>query len=478
MACIITYNDKKYTQPEFNEYFKSHFFEFAGDFLGSKQDIEGFKNFVNQGPVYYQLPENQVNYQLRIVTALQSDKVRQPKLNNLEGFFNDVQKQGIPSNQLDLLREIISEKQGEFTKEDLIIDLLSEYSFTVKIGVTEDNTRKAAIKRFSNQEGIYYPDNFEELVTVSFYDKDISDKSNLIEALKKIEGTEEEYESGIVESYSIKIPFLEKVSVINNPLLYKLSGGYYYNATENNLISEQEYTELKNKSLADLSKLKEDLSQPISFIPSQYYSNLTVPGGTNYTENEIATPSITPSIKGHAQFSTAQGIGWFRSDEKISEQKKEFSDLLNRNRLEDTDRINELRKTKDLPTKTRRILELQSDLFQKGRDKEILTNLFFNPKRPELGLGKIVSDYRDGTVDVRYKNGFDSEIKKSELIQNDNSENQFLQLLNKDNNWVTFFVRAIIQSTAKERIYEASLPDIEEKVLSLQKEGKLKIDCK
>lgn len=46
MACIITYNNKKYTQPEFNEYFKSHFFEFAGDFLGSKQDIDGFKDFV------------------------------------------------------------------------------------------------------------------------------------------------------------------------------------------------------------------------------------------------------------------------------------------------------------------------------------------------------------------------------------------------------------------------------------------------
>jgi hypothetical protein len=36
--------------------------------------------------------------------------------------------------------------------------------------------------------------------------------------------------------------------------------------------------------------------------PTQHYSNLTVPGGTNYTENEIATPAITPNIKGHAQF--------------------------------------------------------------------------------------------------------------------------------------------------------------------------------
>ena len=49
---------------------------------------------------------------------------------------------------------------------------------------------------------------------------------------------------------------------------------------------------------------------------TQHYSNLTVPGGTNYKELRFTTPLITPSIKGHAQFSTANGIGWFRSDDK------------------------------------------------------------------------------------------------------------------------------------------------------------------
>lgn len=63
--------------------------------------------------------------------------------------------------------------------------------------------------------------------------------------------------------------------------------------------------------------------------PTQHYANLTVPGGTNYTENEIATPAITPSIKGHAQFSTSNGIGWFRSDDKqnYNEQDKSNSTL-------------------------------------------------------------------------------------------------------------------------------------------------------
>ena len=46
MACIITYENKQYTQKEFEQYFKEHFTEFVDNFLGSKKDIEGFKNYV------------------------------------------------------------------------------------------------------------------------------------------------------------------------------------------------------------------------------------------------------------------------------------------------------------------------------------------------------------------------------------------------------------------------------------------------
>lgn len=106
------------------------------------------KNITKNTNVYYQLNPNEVNYQLRIVSALQSDKVRQPKLNNLPGFFNDIQKQGIPSDQIDILREVISQKQGEFTKEDLIVDLLSEYSYAVEI-----NTAKGRSDLQLDEEG-------------------------------------------------------------------------------------------------------------------------------------------------------------------------------------------------------------------------------------------------------------------------------------------------------------------------------------
>lgn len=100
--------------------------------------------------------------------------------------------------------------------------------------------------------------------------------------------------------------------------------------------------------------------------------------------------------------------------------------------------------------------------------------------KADIAAGKNRANVSDATIDRHaesYKQMLE-DIKNEPISNYENNQNQFLQLLNKDNNWVTFFIRAIIQSTAKERIYEASLPDIEEKVLSLQKEGKLKIDCK
>lgn len=72
--------------------------------------------------------------------------------------------------------------------------------------------------------------------------------------------------------------------------------------------------EIKTKEAAE--KYAKELNE--QGIPNtQYYYNLTVPGGTNYTENEISTPLITPSIKGHAQFSTEHGLGWSRLDDRV-----------------------------------------------------------------------------------------------------------------------------------------------------------------
>ena len=49
MACIITYKNNKYSQQEFEKYFKNNFNEFINEFLS--QDIEGFKTFVNSSSI-------------------------------------------------------------------------------------------------------------------------------------------------------------------------------------------------------------------------------------------------------------------------------------------------------------------------------------------------------------------------------------------------------------------------------------------
>ena len=91
---------------------------------------------------------------------------------------------------------------------------------------------------------------------------------------------------------------------------------YEYSKKTRPITKEVYYTKTKINnagSTEEITKKEYENAAP----DSSYYSNLTVPGGTNYTENEIATPAITPSIKGHAQFATDKGIGWFRSDEQV-----------------------------------------------------------------------------------------------------------------------------------------------------------------
>ena len=374
--------------------------------------------------------------------------------------------------------------------------------------------------------------------------------------------------------------------------------------------------------------------------PTSHYSNLTVPGGTNYTEQEIATPLITPSIKGHAQFATDKGIGWFRSDDKENKIVgwKEEDDFLNsetaqynpitkddkvifghptigksylkkqgnndfitldddyadevnafidanrgketrqeykgrkpkeynqfmlnlfdrlklqakkegkrlfvsntnilKERMSDFDKVitipkdefkkrfdargatygfedwksdidatvAKVDKSKVISTrgylsdllegnpKTRRILEVQSDLFQKGRDKEFLVdNYKHTPGDRNFNVTYEGKEYKVGTMggmqrvviyktlegQVHYENPkqdwltqeeipqglkdivsnkFNS-LKQEVLTQNkSNKENQFLQLLNKDSNWVTFFVKSIIQDSAKKGYEKVLFP--------------------
>jgi len=215
---------------------------------------------------------------------------------------------------------------------------------------------------------------------------------------------------------------------------------------------------------------------------TQYYSNLTVPGGTNYTENEIATPDIVPNIKGHGQFSTDNGIGWFRSDNKTTNNIKDthftnnftfkddtyvrkqvkiggvivFESFKNNNLISNEQFEEDLFNSKN--SKTRRILELQSDLFQKGRDKKDLVNtdniqeLETKKKELEDKLEKETLNILKGTIKI----DLDRVNTKISLLQN--KENKFLQLLNKKGNWVNFFIQAIVQDSVKKGYKKVLFP--------------------
>lgn len=87
-----------------------------------------------------------------------------------------------------------------------------------------------------------------------------------------------------------------------------------------NLITKQQFDKEYQNSLEEVTENKN----------TEYYSNLTVPGGTNgsYIEANIETPMIVPSIQSHAQFKTDNTIGWMRADEKQNYQEKDIDNLI------------------------------------------------------------------------------------------------------------------------------------------------------
>jgi len=399
--------------------------------LGNKQDIQGFKEFVQgksfdrelaqkiqdklqklypeiklnitnnpvweQGDNVFNQEEfnNQVNYRLKATEKILDNlaKIKQWESNksiNQETLWKKIGELGISKQQLDLLKE----SEGN-TIEEKLTSFAANYSYAVEI-----NTAKEKIERIKNFDIPYF----------------------------ELDGN-----------------------------TYAEAFGMYTKDDGKTRISYNEY----QKALKRYNELTNESK------PTRHYSNLTVPGGTNYTENEIATPAITPSIKGHAQFATDKGIGWFRSDDKTvdelkgnwikseSELPNEFTYSGERYFKQDGEWQTKSKFIEDIETviwrynmslgneriqnkpeaKTRRILEIQSDLFQKGREHKKLT-----------GEDERIGDNLDDLLGTTGKKQFDSK------------GNQFLQLLNKDNNWVTFFIKSIIQDSAKKGYEKVLFP--------------------
>jgi hypothetical protein len=342
--------------------------------------------------------DKEVAYRLKAVEILLSDKAKQifDKGNKNNWNLNKILTElAVPKDQKQLILD-----SGKTNIEDIITNLLANYSYAVEINTAKTNEDKQ---------------------------------------VKQIGDNEEFTFAGSTYEYK------------NNEYL-----------KDDEIIDFIEYETAKNDAFTNPN--------------TAYYSNLTVPGGTNYTEQEIATPTITPSIKGHAQFATDQGIGWFRSDDRqvniggaeLSEEYKPDIEQLSNGKWEvsylpitggrkleffktEQEAKNFVKTiTKTSEEKTRRILEVQSDYFQKLRKKFTFNNIIYRlDDRSEQGT----SYYKNG-IDItkqEYNKAFEDFIDKG-------GDNQFLALLHKGDNWVTFFIKSIIQDSAKKGYEKVLFP--------------------
>lgn len=129
--------------------------------------------------------------------------------------------------------------------------------------------------------------------------------------------------------------------------------------------------------------------------------------------------------------------------------------------------------------KTLRVQEYQSDYFQKLRN-----DFTFNGEKHFIiidSTGKkhyyINKEGKKATPD-RYEVSSNEYNKAFDAFIDAGGDNQFLALLHKNDNWITFGIKSIIQDTAKQTITEVQESDVEAKVRELEKEGLLEIDCK
>lgn len=234
--------------------------------------------------------------------------------------------------------------------------------------------------------------------------------------------------------------------------------------------------------------------------PTQYYSDLTVPGGTNYQELEIKTPQITPSTKGHAEFSTDKGIGWFRTDDAQNTQNKDLPNYVEignvggmfvsyqkengawrkyldgkfYKNVSQEDVLTHYSVNNPNENTVRRVLEMQSDLFQKSRSKDNLveTDLtdYSTVKREEISreqfnkeIKGLKEEFSEGGQSYENENyyfygdsflisessRFYKVVKKTLKGNAVIKQNKFLQLLNKDGNWIKFFIQSIVADSKK-----------------------------
>lgn len=231
---------------------------------GNRYVFTGDVNKVTDN-IYAEVPDSLVNYNLKSVEILNSpkaDEIFRKGDKNSWSIEKILQELQIPKEQQELIKGFNTRN-----REQILTSLLANYSYTVEINTAKE---KPIQNNSTNQF------NFNGFA----------------------------YRQGFSSGQNAQTKIFDKVK-INNINAQPWDADFL--TDEEYTITEEEYKKAKKEAGLDEGQ------------PSQHYSNLTVPGGTNYTENEILTPNITPSIKGHAQFATDKGIGWTRTDDRVDQ---------------------------------------------------------------------------------------------------------------------------------------------------------------
>lgn len=122
-------------------------------------------------------------------------------------------------------------------------------------------------------------------------------------------------------SYTVEINTAKEKTLGDDNTTYTTDGVQYVKVGEN---------DYRKRTLnSNFEKITKEEFEKNQNKPTQYYSNLTVPGGTNgsYREQNFETPLIKVP-KSHAQFNTENTIGFSRNDDRQIYTEKDINSLL------------------------------------------------------------------------------------------------------------------------------------------------------
>lgn len=431
---------------------------------------------------YSQAQQNEVNYMLKAVDILQSDKAKQifktlekNKVTN-DVFWKNIQELGIPKEQINLLKEY-----NTTNRENLITNIISDYSYVINVDISKDIYKK------NNRGYKYFIFNGVKYINTSYG-----------------------YGSEDVDG---------NITPINHIAFQKIQDDYL--ASNPSVLYNREVFGPKGDDL--LVGSNSDAVSNINGNSVKYRYDNSI--NWEYLEKEINTPAIkiNTSIKNHAGFFNRDvRIGHFRAmynnQNGIAEIQVMQSDLFQK--IKDdmfvTDNENNIKDIKNYLLKINDDLGGFSKTGIKGSDIQYANNAVLRLKKYNKILNllqkneytevkyksnpmyitfivdgeKIISDSinvkKDETISDYYEeiahraSYFTKDNNKQlnndkELLNNikqklkvdlynnnsdrvESNEEKFLQLLNKNDKWVSFFTKSIIQDSAKNGINKVRFP--------------------